>query len=56
MTPVPRYVAAFHPKRTPHHFTDLLIIGGGVAGIRAAIAAGDYAGYSEKVLDGKAPY
>lgn len=39
MTHVPRYVAAFHPKRTPHHFADLLIIGGGVAGIRAAIAA-----------------
>jgi L-aspartate oxidase len=35
----PRYLAPFHPKRVPHVFTDLLIIGGGLAGVRAALAA-----------------
>lgn len=35
---IPRYLAAFHPKRVPHHFTDVLIIGGGLAGLRAALA------------------
>lgn len=35
---VARYLAPFHPKRVPHHFTDVLIIGGGLAGLRAAIA------------------
>ena len=35
----PRYLVPFHPKRAPHHFADLLIIGGGLAGLRAAIAA-----------------
>ena len=34
----PRYLVPFHPKRVPHHFTDVLIIGGGLAGLRAAIA------------------
>jgi L-aspartate oxidase len=34
----PRYLAPFHPKRMPHHFTDVLIIGGGLAGLRAALA------------------
>jgi len=34
---VPRYLAAFHPKQVPHHFTDVLIIGGGIAGLRAAM-------------------
>ncbi len=29
---VPRYLVPFHPKRIPHHFTDVLIIGGGLAG------------------------
>ncbi|HEY2762106.1 MAG TPA: FAD-binding protein, partial [Pirellulales bacterium] len=33
-----RYLAAFHPKRVPHHFADVLIIGGGLAGLRAANA------------------
>jgi len=36
--PTPRYLVPFHPKRVPHHFTDLLIIGGGLAGLRAALA------------------
>lgn len=34
----PRYLVSFHPKRMPHHFTDVLIIGGGLAGLRAALA------------------
>jgi L-aspartate oxidase len=37
-TPVPRYLVPFHPKRVPHFFTDVLIIGGGLAGLRAALA------------------
>ena len=28
----------FNPKRIPHLFTDVLIIGAGIAGIRAALA------------------
>ena len=35
---IPRYLVPFHPKRIPHFFTDVLIIGGGLAGLRAAIA------------------
>ena len=34
----PRYLAPFHPKRVPHFFTDVLIIGSGLAGLRAALA------------------
>ena len=33
-----RYLVPFHPKRYPHFFTDVLIIGGGLAGLRAALA------------------
>jgi L-aspartate oxidase len=36
----PRYLINFHPKQAPHYFTDLLIIGGGLAGLRAANAVG----------------
>lgn len=36
--PAPRYLVPFQPKRIPHYFTDILIIGGGLAGLRAAIA------------------
>lgn len=32
-----RYLVRFHPKRIPHVFTDVLIIGAGIAGIRAAL-------------------
>jgi L-aspartate oxidase len=32
-----RYLAPFHPKRTPHLFTDVLVIGAGIAGLRAAL-------------------
>lgn len=34
----PRYLVPFHPKRVPHSFTDVLIVGGGLAGLRAALA------------------
>lgn len=34
----PRYLVPFHPKHLPHLFTDILIIGGGLAGLRAASA------------------
>jgi L-aspartate oxidase len=37
-TPVPRYLVPFHPKRVPHFFTDVLVVGGGLAGLRAALA------------------
>lgn len=37
-TLTPRYIAPFHPRQTPHFFTDVLIIGGGLAGLRAAHA------------------
>ena len=36
-TDVPRYLSYFHPKRVPHFFADVLIIGGGLAGLRAAL-------------------
>jgi L-aspartate oxidase len=35
---ISRYLVPFHPKRVPHHFTDVLIVGGGLAGLRAALA------------------
>jgi L-aspartate oxidase len=34
----PRFLASFRVKETPHFFTDVLIIGGGLAGLRAANA------------------
>jgi L-aspartate oxidase len=39
MTFPKRYLLRFGPKQTPHLFTDLLVIGGGIAGLRAALAA-----------------
>ena len=33
---VPRYLIDIHPKKMTHFFTDILIIGGGLAGLRAA--------------------
>ncbi len=35
---VPRYLVPFHPKHVPHFFTDVLIVGSGLAGLRAAMA------------------
>ena len=32
-----RYLTAFDPRDLPHHFADVLVIGGGVAGLRAAL-------------------
>lgn len=34
---IPRYLVPFQPKRIPHHFVDVMIIGGGIAGLRAAM-------------------
>lgn len=36
--PKRRYLVRFNPKRVPHLFTDVLIIGAGITGIRAALA------------------
>ncbi len=36
-----RYLVGFDPRDLPHHFTDVLVIGGGVAGLRAALGIGD---------------
>lgn len=36
--PTPRYLVPFHPKRVPHFFTDVVIIGSGLAGLRAGLA------------------
>jgi L-aspartate oxidase len=35
---VPRYLVPFHPKRVSHHFVDVLVVGGGIAGLRATMA------------------
>src|SRR5947207_6680871 len=32
-----RYLVQFGPKQTPHLFTDILIVGAGIAGLRAAL-------------------
>jgi L-aspartate oxidase len=34
----PRYLVSFHPKRVSHRFADVLVIGSGLAGMRAALA------------------
>ena len=36
-TPRRRYLVRFDPKRVPHRFADVLIIGSGIAGVRAAL-------------------
>lgn len=33
-----RFLVPYEPKRVPHYFADVLIIGGGIAGMRAALA------------------
>lgn len=35
--PAHRYLVQFNPKQTPHYFTDILVIGAGIAGLRAAL-------------------
>jgi L-aspartate oxidase len=35
--PPHRYLVQFNPKQTPHYFTDILVIGAGIAGLRAAL-------------------
>lgn len=45
-TGFPRYIAPFHAKLHPHFFTDVLVIGSGLAGLRAALAVDP----SQKVL------
>ncbi len=37
LNPRRRYLVQFHPKRVPHMFVDVLVIGGGIAGTRAAL-------------------
>ncbi len=32
-----RYLVQFNPKQTAHLFTDILVIGAGIAGLRAAL-------------------
>ena len=32
-----RYLVGFDPRELPHHFTDVLVIGGGLAGLRVAL-------------------
>jgi len=34
---IPRYLVPFQPKNTPHIFTDVVVIGAGIAGLRAAL-------------------
>jgi L-aspartate oxidase len=34
----PRYLVPFSPREVPHYFADVLVIGGGLAGLRAANA------------------
>ena len=36
-----RYLVGFDPRELPHHFTDVLIIGGGIAGLRTALGVPD---------------
>ena len=36
--PPTRYLVPFDPKRVPHMFADVLILGGGIAGLRAALS------------------
>ncbi len=45
-----RYLLPFKASRLPQQFTDVLVIGGGVAGLRAAIAAADGPGNGADVM------
>ncbi|QGJ69845.1 L-aspartate oxidase [Planctomycetales bacterium 10988] len=35
---IPRYLIPFNPKAVVHYYTDILVIGGGVAGLRSVLA------------------
>lgn len=37
LVPPHRYLVGFDPQDLPHHFTDVLVIGGGLAGLRVAL-------------------
>ena len=37
MVKAQRYLVPFGPKQTPHFFSDILVIGAGIAGLRAAL-------------------
>jgi L-aspartate oxidase len=37
-----RYLVPFGPKQTPHVFTDVLVIGAGIAGLRAALELSEH--------------
>ncbi len=37
IVPPRRYLTGFDPQDLPHHFTDVLVIGGGLAGLRVAL-------------------
>ncbi len=37
-----RYLVPFDARDLPHHFTDVLVIGGGLAGLRAALGVPDH--------------
>jgi len=37
-----RYLISFESRRLPHIFTDVLVLGAGVAGLRAALAAAEF--------------
>src|SRR6478736_1180444 len=41
MTSPNRYLVSFDARRAIHQFTDILVIGGGIAGIRAALGVPD---------------
>ncbi|MDO4571007.1 MAG: L-aspartate oxidase [Planctomycetia bacterium] len=37
----PRYLCSFDVRKLPHYFTDILVVGSGLAGLRAALAVPD---------------